>query len=315
MANDNEEIVAEQAQSPESREASREAVERNEEKQQEWKPVTALGKRVKDGSITDIKEVFDSGSPILEAEIVDYLLPNMEEDLLLIGQAKGKFGGGQRRIFRQTQKKTMEGNKIHFLTCAVVGNKDGYVGVGTGKSKETVPAREKAKRQARLNLIQVRRGSGSWQSDAREANSIPFAVEGRCGSVRIKLMPAPRGKGLCVEKECAKILQLAGIKDIWSKTSGQTGTKLNLIFALVDALKKLSQVKISPDHIRKLSIVEGSLGKRSEDLLELVPAASKALAVPARKDNFKGNYKQKNKAGRDGSKNRKSNKSGGKGKK
>jgi len=225
----------------------------------EWIPKTELGKLVKEGKITTIEEVFDNGYKIMETEIVDTLLPGLEEDLLLIGQAKGKFGGGQRRIFRQTQKKTREGNKIQFMTCAVVGNGNGYVGISTGKSKETVPARDKAKRKARLNLMRIRRGSGSWESDSSEPNSIPFAIEGRCGSVRIKLMPAPRGKGLCIEKECAKILKLAGIKDIWSKTSGQTKTKLNMISALIDALKKLSEVKIKPGDVEKLSIVEGKM--------------------------------------------------------
>ncbi len=222
-----------------------------------WKPVTRVGKLVQTGEITDIEDLFDSGERILESEIVDTLLPGLEEDLLLIGQAKGKFGGGQRRIFRQTQKKTKEGNKIAFLTCAVVGNRDGFVGVATGKSRETVPARDKAKRKARLNLIRIRRGCGSWETDSREPNSIPFAVEGKCGSVRIKLMPAPKGKGLCIEKECAKILALAGITDIWSKTYGQTKTKLNLITALMDALVKLSETKIRSEDIAKLGIVDG----------------------------------------------------------
>src|SRR3989338_11703620 len=76
--------------------------------QRDWKPLTALGRKVKDGKITSIDAVFDSGLRVLEAQIVDVLLPGLEEDLLLIGQAKGKFGGGQRRIFRQTQKKTKE---------------------------------------------------------------------------------------------------------------------------------------------------------------------------------------------------------------
>ena len=167
----------------------------------EWVPVTNLGRMVKDGTITDIEEIFNNGLSILEPQIVDFLIPNLEEDLLLIGQAKGKFGGGQRRIFRQTQKKTREGNKIAFTTCAVVGNKNGYIGVSTGRSRETVPARDKAKIKAKLNLIRIRRGNGSWESDSKEANTIPFAVEGKCGSVRLKLMPAPRGKGLCIEKE------------------------------------------------------------------------------------------------------------------
>lgn len=229
-----------------------------------WDPRTKLGKMVKEGIINDIATIFDHGYVIQEAEIVDHLIPDLEEDLLLIGQAKGKFGGGQRRIFRQTQKKTKEGNKIQFTTCAVVGNKNGYVGVAPGRSRETVPARDKAKRNARLNLIRIRRGCGSWDTDARNPNSIPFAVEGKCGSVKIKLMPAPPGKGLCVERECAKILALAGIKDIWSQTSGQTKVKLNLIAALVDALKKLSAVKIKPEDVEKLGVVDGKITEKDE---------------------------------------------------
>ncbi len=224
-----------------------------------WVPKTVLGKLVKEGKIIDIDEVFERGLPILEAEITNALLPNLEEDLLLIGQAKGKFGGGQRRIFRQTQKKTKEGNRIQFATCCVVGNRDGYVGYGIGKSKETVPARDKARRNARLHLLRIRRGCGSWETDERGANSIPFAVTGKCGSVEITLMPAPKGKGLCVEKECAKILTLAGIKDIWSKTEGQTKTKLNLIYALFDALEKLSKIKIKPEDVAKLGVIEGRI--------------------------------------------------------
>ena len=227
--------------------------------QKEWHPVTTVGKLVNDSKIADIEELFAKGYRIMESEITDKLLPNLEEDLLLIGQAKGKFGGGQRRIFRQTQKKTKEGNKIQFTTCALVGNRNGYVGVGTGKSKETVPARDKSKRKARLNVMRIRRGCGSWQCNCKEPHSIPFAVQGRCGSSRIKLMPAPKGKGLCVEKECAKILAMAGIKDVWSKTYGQTKTKLNLISALLDALRKLSRVKIKPAHMTMLGISEGKL--------------------------------------------------------
>ena len=73
-----------------------------------WRPVTTLGKKVKEGMITDIAEIFRNGDNILEAKIVDMLLPTLEEDLLLIGQAKGKFGGGKRRIFRQTQKRLFQ---------------------------------------------------------------------------------------------------------------------------------------------------------------------------------------------------------------
>ena len=118
----------------------------------DWTPRTGLGKEVFNKKITDLSTILDSGKKILEPQIVDSLLES-ESELLLIGQAKGKFGGGQRRVFRQTQKKTREGNKPRFSTVAVVGNKNGFVGIGYGKSKETVPAREKALRNAKLNIF------------------------------------------------------------------------------------------------------------------------------------------------------------------
>ena len=142
---------------------------------------------------------------------------------------------------------------------AVVGNKNGYVGIGVGKSKETVPAREKALKNAKLNIFKIARGSGSWESNSTDPTSIPFAVTGKCGSVKITLMPAPKGKGLCVEKECAKVLALAGIKDVWSKTEGQTKNKMNLIFACEDALKKLISTKVRPNDIQTLAYQEGTI--------------------------------------------------------
>ncbi len=222
-----------------------------------WTPRTTVGKMVFNREINDIDQILDNGLPVLEQEIVDSLLPGMESELLMIGQAKGKFGGGQRRIFRQTQKKTREGNKPQFTTMAVIGNKNGYVGIGLGKSKETVPAREKAVKAAKLNVFKIARGSGSWESNSKEPNSIPFAVTGKCGSVELTLMPAPKGKGLCVEKECQKVLELAGIKDVWSKTRGQTKNKVNLIKACEQALRKLSTTKIRPKDIDALSLQEG----------------------------------------------------------
>lgn len=236
-----------------------------------WKPRTSLGKKVKESLITDIDEIFKKGERIMEAEIIDVLLPGMETDLLLIGQAKGKFGGGKRRIFKQTQKKSSEGNKPHFSTCALVGNKNGYVGIGLGKAKETVPARDKSLRAAKLKLIRIRRGCGSWECNCHQPHSLPFAVTGKCGSVEIRLMPAPRGKGLCVEKECAKILRLAGIQDVWSKTKGQTGTKINLIKALLDALSQLSQIRTQAHHFPALGINEGKLLPEASPSPEIQP--------------------------------------------
>ncbi|MCK4669722.1 MAG: 30S ribosomal protein S5 [Nanoarchaeota archaeon] len=241
----------------------------------EWKPLTALGKKVKSGEIVDISQILDTGKPIIEQQIIDVLLPNLESDLLLIGQAKGKFGGGKRRAFRQTQKKTKEGNVLSFAAFAVVGNTDGYVGIGHGKSKETIPAREKAFRKAKLNTIKIRRGCGSWECGCKTPHSIPYTVSGKCGSCEITLIPAPKGTGLCVEKECQKILRLAGIKDVWSKTKGRTVVKANLIRACFEALKNLMTTKIQARHVDSQGAVEGAIKTtqplKAEELAETLP--------------------------------------------
>jgi len=203
-----------------------------------WVPKTKLGKLVKEKKIESLDEILDEGRRILEPEIVDSLV-KIESDLLFAGQSKGKFGGGKRRAWRQAQKKTKEGNIVTFSALVVVGDKKGHVGLGFGKAKETLPAREKALRKAKLNIIKVKRGSGSFDGSSKEPHSIPFKVEGKCGSIKIKLMPASQGTGLVIGDEGKKILRLVGIKDIYSKSIGQTGTTINYSRAIIDALRKL----------------------------------------------------------------------------
>ena len=224
-----------------------------------WTPKTELGRKVKAGEIKSPDDIFNIGIKILEPEIWDCLIPNLESDLLEIGQSKGKFGGGKRSIWRQTQKKTKEGNKPHFSTMAVIGNKNGYIGIGYGKAKETVPAREKAIRQSKLRLIKITRGCGSWECNCKEPHSLPFKVEGRCGSSRITLISAPKGAGLSVPVSCKRIFELAGIKDAYSKVVGQTKTRFNLITACFEALQNLSKTKINPNYISKSGLVDGAI--------------------------------------------------------
>jgi small subunit ribosomal protein S5 len=208
-----------------------------------WIPKTQLGKDVKEGKIKDFDIILSEHKRILEEQIVDTLL-NLESDLLLVGQAKGKFGGGKRRAWRQTQKKTMEGNVTTFASMAVVGDKNGHIGVGYGKAKETLPARAKALRQAKLNVIKIARGFESKEAPGSEPHTVPFIVTGKCGSVRVKLIPASRGTGLVIGDEGKKILKLVGIKDIYAVTKGQTRTTFNLAKAMIDALTKTTEMKL-----------------------------------------------------------------------
>jgi small subunit ribosomal protein S5 len=206
-----------------------------------WEPKTELGKEVKDGKIKNIDEILDSNKKILESEIVDSLL-NIKTDLISIGQAKGKFGGGKRRAWRQTQRKTKEGNIPTFSTLAVVGDENGHVGIGSGKSKETLPARDKAIKKAKLNIMKVKRACAGFDCACSELHSIPFKVNGKAGSVKITLIPAPQGTGLVVANELKKILKLAGIKDVYSRTDGKKRTTFNLIKACINALEKTNKI-------------------------------------------------------------------------
>jgi small subunit ribosomal protein S5 len=200
-----------------------------------WKPKTKLGLLVKTGKIKDLDEALKY--KVLEPEIIDTLI-KLNSDVLNIGQAKGKFGGGKRRAWRQTQKKTSEGNVPTFSCMAVVGNGDGYVGLGYGRAKETLPARAKAIRKAKLNLRKIKRTCASFDCTCGEAHTVPYIVEGKCGSCKVKLMPAAQGTRLVIGDECKKILRAAGIKDVYSVTNGKIRTTINLAKACLYALDK-----------------------------------------------------------------------------
>ena len=204
-----------------------------------WKPKTELGKQVIAKKLTDIDAILKQ--KVLEPEIIDSLM-NLSSDVLNIGQAKGKFGGGKRRAWRQTQKKTAEGNVPTFSCMAVVGNQDGYLGLGYGRAKETLPARAKALRKAKLNLFKIKRGCASFDCVCGEPHTVPFIVEGKCGSCRVKLIPAPQGTGLVIGDECKKILKAAGIKDVYSVSTGKIRTTLNLAKACINALIKTNSM-------------------------------------------------------------------------
>ena len=202
-----------------------------------WAPKTKLGKDVKDGKIKNIDEILDSNKKILEEQIADKLL-DLKIDLISIGQSKGKFGGGKRRAWRQTQRKTKEGNVPTFSTMAVVGDENGHVGIGVGKSMETLPARDKAVRKAKLSIIKIKRSCSSFDCDCSEKHTVPFKVTGKESSTSVTLIPAPQGTGLVVANELKKVLKMAGIKDVYSRTTGTQRTSFNLVKACINALNK-----------------------------------------------------------------------------
>ena len=119
----------------------------------------------------------------------------------------------------------------------VLGNEDGYVGLGKGKARQFREAVNKALRNAKLNITPVRRGCGSWECTCGEAHSVPFIVRGKSGSVEVILKPAPKGTGIVAGDVAKKVLKLAGIRDVWTFTKGETRTSYNFARAVYLALR------------------------------------------------------------------------------
>ena len=206
----------------------------------EWEPTTKIGTQVKEGTITDIDEIIEKGLPIMELEIVDALLPDLEEEVMDVNLV---------------QRMHKSGRKVNFRVIVAVGNKNGYVGLGQGKARDVGPAIRKAVDNAKYNLIKVRRGCGDWGCVCGKQHTVPFKVTGNTGSVDVTLIPAPAGVGLAVGNVGKTILGLAGIKDVWSSASGQTQTTVNFAFAVFDALKELSKVKATKGELKGMGVL------------------------------------------------------------
>ncbi|MCJ7478853.1 MAG: 30S ribosomal protein S5 [Candidatus Nanohaloarchaeota archaeon QJJ-7] len=230
-----------------------------EESEEIWKPKTSLGRDVLRGEISDIDQVLHSKDKIKEPEIVDQLLPNLDEEVILIGGTPGK-GGGQRRIVsRRTVRMHKSGRRFNTKAMVVVGNNNGLLGASEGNSDDTRDAIDKARDNAKLEMIEVRRGCGSWECGCGEPHSIPFRVEGKSGSVEVELKPAPRGIGRAASEEISKVLDLAGIDDIWVESRGNTKSRENHVKAVFNALKQLNKMKTSEEIEEKVGVVEGEI--------------------------------------------------------
>jgi small subunit ribosomal protein S5 len=203
-----------------------------------WTPKTELGRIVKAGKLTSLDEVYNSGHKVMEPEIIDSLT-RLDEHLIQVAR---------------TTRVTRAGRKYSYRADVLLGNKDGYIGVGSAKDADRFPAINKAKRMAKLNLIRVYRGSGSWEEQATEdKHSVPFKVEGKSGSVRVVLLPAPKGTGLAVGKAIRPVMELAGIRNVWGQTKGRSTISLNFVQAALNALIQTGKMKASRDVERKMS--------------------------------------------------------------
>ncbi|WOF15498.1 30S ribosomal protein S5 [Methanoplanus sp. FWC-SCC4] len=197
--------------------------------QEEWIPLTGLGKKVAAGEIPSLDTVLESGRPIKEPQIVDYFLPDLEDEVLDINMV---------------QRMTDSGRRVKFRCAVVVGNSNGYIGFGQAKDAQVGNAIKKAIANAKINIIKVKRGCGSWECACGEGHSIPVRATGKAGSVKVTLVPAPQGIGLVTGDIGKKVLHLAGIRDVWTYSSGNTRTTINYAKATYDALKQANLVRM-----------------------------------------------------------------------
>lgn len=179
---------------------------------EEWVPVTKLGKLVHAGKITSLNEVFFYSLPIKEHQIVDKLLgPDvLREELLAV---------------YPVQKMTTAGQRTRFKAVSVIGDQRSLVGLGIKCAKEASLAIRGAVVMAKLSLRPTRKGF--WGSKEGQPHTVPGKISGKCGSVRVRLIPAPRGTGIVAPPTARTVLQLAGYEDVLTNSTGQTRTKAN----------------------------------------------------------------------------------------
>jgi small subunit ribosomal protein S2e len=185
-------------------------------------PVTKLGRLVKEGKIKSVEEIFLFSLPIKEYQIVDHLIgPGLRDEVMKI---------------MPVQKQTSAGQRTRFKCYVAVGDGNGHIGLGVKAAKEVATAIRGGIINAKMNLVPVRRGY--WGHNAGAPHTVPCKVSGKCGSVRVRLIPAPRGSGIVASLIPKKLLNMAGIEDVYSSSTGHTRTRGNLAMAVYHALSK-----------------------------------------------------------------------------
>lgn len=212
-----------------------------DEKKGEWVPVTKLGRLVKADKITSIEQIYLFALPIKEYQIIEkFFGEDLKDEVMKICPV---------------QKQTSAGQRTRFKAFVIVGDSKGHVGLGVKCSKEVATAIRGAIIIAKLSTIPIRRGY--WGSRFGLPHTVPCKVTGKCGSVRFRLIPAPRGTGIVAARVPKKLLSFAGYEDVYTSSRGTTRTLGNFVKAAFACCVKtyayLTPDLWAPNNFEKLS--------------------------------------------------------------
>jgi small subunit ribosomal protein S2e len=199
--------------------------------EKEWVPMTKLGRLVKEKKIETIEDIYLHSLPIKEYQIIDFFF------------APGTLKDEVMKI-HPVQKMTAAGQTNRFVCYVLVGDGNGHIGLGAKCAKEVATAIRGGIIAAKMSLIPVRRGF--WGGKIGLPHTVPMKVAGKCGSVRVRLIPAPRGTSVVGSPVCKKMLAMAGVSDCFSCSCGHTRTKGNFMKATFEALR-LTYAYLTPD--------------------------------------------------------------------
>lgn len=161
----------------------------------------------------------------------------MEEEIFKKEEAEEEELEDQVISIRRTMKVVKGGKNLSFSALVAVGNENGLVGIGKGKAREVPPAIKKGVKDAKKNMIEV----------PLKDTTIPHLIKGvHCGG-EVILRPASKGTGIIAGGAVRIIMELAGVKDVLTKSVG-SNNPLSVANATMDALKKLK----SPEKLSKL---------------------------------------------------------------